>query len=46
MIELFKDAFEWLLSKGIITALLIVNGIYMAIMCIVLYIVHWWHKHH
>ena len=46
MIELFKDAFDWLLSKGIISALLIVNGIYMALMAIAMYLVHLWHKHH
>jgi len=46
MIELFKESFEWLLSKGIINALLIVNGIYMALMGIAMYIVHLWHKHH
>lgn len=46
MIELFKDLFDWLLSKGLINALLIVNGIYMALMGLTMYLLHLWHKHH
>ena len=46
MINLFKDVFEWLLNKGLVTALLIVNLIYMAVCGIVMYALHWYHKHH
>jgi len=46
MINLFKEAFEWLLEKGIVTALLIVNLIYVLIFVIVMYVLNWYHKNH
>ena len=46
MINLFKEAFEWLLEKGIVTALLIVNLVYVLIFAIVMYALNWYHKNH
>ena len=46
MINLFKDIFEWLLDKGIVTAVLIINLIYALIFVIVMYALNWYHKHH
>ena len=46
MLNLFKDAFEWLLDKGIVTALLIVNLIYVLIFAAVMYILNWYHNKH
>jgi hypothetical protein len=46
MVNLFKDAFEWLLEKGIVTALLIINLIYIIIFAIVMYALNWYHKNH
>lgn len=46
MLNLFKDAFEWLLEKGIVTALLIVNLVYVLIFAAVMYVLNWYHKNH
>jgi hypothetical protein len=46
MVNLFKDAFEWLLEKGIVTAVLIINLIYIIIFAIVMYALNWYHKNH
>ena len=46
MLNLFKDAFEWLLEKGIVTALLIVNLVYVLIFDAVMYVLNWYHKNH
>jgi len=46
MLNLFKDAFEWLLDKGIVTALLIVNLVYVLIFVAVMYALNWYHKNH
>jgi hypothetical protein len=46
MINLFKEAFEWLLEKGIVTALLIVNLVYVLVFVAVMYVLNWYHKNH
>jgi hypothetical protein len=46
MINLFKEAFEWLLGKGILTAVLIMNLVYVLVFVVVMYILNWYHKNH
>ena len=46
MLNLFKSTFEWLLDKGIVTALLIVNLVYVLVFVVVMYILNWYHKNH
>jgi len=46
MLSLFKDTFEWLLDKGIVTALLIVNLVYVLVFVAVMYVLNWYHKNH
>jgi hypothetical protein len=46
MINLFKEAFEWLLEKGIVTAVLIMNLIYVLVFVALMYVLNWYHKNH
>ena len=46
MINLFKESFEWLLEKGIVTAVLLMNLVYVLVFVVVMYILNWYHKNH
>jgi hypothetical protein len=46
MINLFKEAFEWLLEKGIVTAVLLMNLVYVLVFVVVMYVLNWYHKNH
>jgi len=46
MINLFKEAFEWLLEKGIVTAVLLMNLVYVLVFVALMYVLNWYHKNH
>lgn len=43
---MFRQVFDWLLNKGVATAMLILNGIFYAVLAVAMAILHWYNKNH